>query len=188
MTNGSGTTGTDCTPAASGPNKGLNNATLWITGHASSLTTPTIFYTTCKVDFEGTHTTKLANNLAIFSTGGFVSNQLVTFDSTVSGTHRLMYWIVPYDAVASVPCASPGITTDQNFSTTTDVDMLVYSPCTINFANSSTHMGQIFGGSAVNINNKFTLDYTPLPVWGVDPNSLPTVNYNVDINYKREVQ
>ena len=64
----------------------------------------------------------------------------------------------------------------------------VYSPCKINFANSSTHMGQIFGGSDVAINNQFNLDYYPLPVWGVDPNSLPTVSYNVDINYKRETQ
>jgi len=66
--------------------------------------------------------------------------------------------------------------------------MLLYSPCNIAFSNNSTHIGQIYGGGDVAIDNKFTLEYQPLPVLGIDPSSQPALGYNPSIVYKRETR
>ena len=66
--------------------------------------------------------------------------------------------------------------------------MLVYSPCNISFSNNSDHIGQIYDGSAVAINNQFTMKYQPVPVWGIDPASLPLLSYKIDVVYKRETR
>jgi hypothetical protein len=147
----------------------------------------TLVRTTCAVNFSGDKTIKLSNDLAIFANGGFSANNQVGFASSVDNTVRSLYWVVPYDA-ATRPCTSPGITTDQQFSLTDDVMMLLYSPCNIAFSNNSTHIGQIYGGGDVAIDNKFTLEYQPLPVLGIDPSSQPALGYNPSIVYKRETR
>ena len=68
--------------------------------------------------------------------------------------------------------------------------MFLYSPCNISFSNQSTQIGQIYGGSNVTISNKFTLQFRPVPVYGVSF-STPVVStvvesFKVDIVYKRE--
>jgi Tfp pilus assembly protein PilX len=147
--------------------------------------TKTLVRTTCPVKFKSDHDIALFNDLAIFAYGGLSSSQQVSFVSS-NGTARNLHWVVPYDAVASRPCTSPGITTDNQFNFATEVNMLVYSPCNIAFSNNSDHLGQIFGGSAVSINNQFTMPFRPVPVWGIDPTSLPLLSYKIDIVYKRE--
>jgi hypothetical protein len=111
----------------------------------------------------------------------------VSFASN-SSTARVLHWVVPYDATASIPCASPGITTDQQFNFATTINMLVYSPCNISFSNNADHLGQVIGGSAVAINNQFSMQYRPVPVWGIDPTSLPLLSSKIDIVYKRETR
>src|SRR3954454_13798581 len=122
----------------------------------------TLVLTDCAVNFSKDHTIPLSNDLAIFAKGGFSSANQVSFDTSSTGTKRMLYWIVPYNAApgtypasnctatsngVSGTASSPSISTDNQFGVTTDVDMLVYSPCAVSFANNSTHMGQIFGGS-----------------------------------------
>jgi Tfp pilus assembly protein PilX len=146
----------------------------------------TLVETSCAVDFAGDHAVPLSNDLAIFAYGGLSSSQQVTFTSSDS-TVRNLHWVVPYDA-ATRPCVTPGITTDNQFNFSTTVNMLVYSPCNISFSNNSDHLGQIYGGSAVAIHNQFTMQYRPVPLWGIDPNSLPLLSYKIDIVYKRETR
>lgn len=150
-------------------------------------TTKTLVTTPCPVNFSKDKTIPLSSDLAIYSYGGFSSSQQVSFASSVSGSARNLYWVVPYDAAVSRPCTTPSITTDNLFNFTTDVNMLVYDPCSISFSNSSTHIGQIYGGSDVTINNKFAMQFQKVPVFGVDPSSTPLLSYKVDISYKREV-
>jgi hypothetical protein len=147
----------------------------------------TLVRTTCAVNFARDRDIPLSNDLAIFANGGFSSSQQVSFTSN-NGTARVLHWVVPYDAVASRPCASPGITTDNQFNFASEVNMLVYSPCNISFSNNSDHLGQVFGGSQVSINNQFQMQFRPVPVWGIDPTSLPLLSYKIDVVYKRETR
>lgn len=147
----------------------------------------TLVRTTCPVMFKSDSNIPMSNDLAIFSYGGISSNNQVSFASNNS-TPRVLHWVVPYDAATTLPCSSPGITTDQQFNFATTVNMLVYSPCDIAFSNNADHLGQVIGGSAVQINNQFSMQYRPVPVFGIDPTSLPLLSYKIDVVYKRETR
>ncbi|MEP6761426.1 MAG: hypothetical protein ABJA93_08685 [Sporichthyaceae bacterium] len=147
----------------------------------------TLVKTSCAVNFANDKAIPMSNDLAILADGGISSSQSVTFQSNNS-TVRVLHWVVPYEAATSLPCTNPGITTDQQFNFDTTVNMLIYSPCDISFSNNSDHLGQVYGGSAVAIHNQFSMQYRPVPVWGIDPSSLPLLSYKIDIVYKRETR
>ena len=177
----------NCTNPTSTSNAAVN----WLTDDANSMPGKTLLVTDCQINLRNTKTIKLNNDLAIFSYGGFNSTNQVGFDSTSSTVHNL-YWIVPNNVEGTETpvtrsCTSPGITTSNQFSLTDNIQMLLYSPCDINFANSSTHIGQLYSGSDTTINNRFRLQFRPLPVYGVTDVE-PTVvsSYNVDVVYERE--
>lgn len=149
---------------------------------------PTLVVTSCQVVLSNEKDIPLSNDLAIFAAGGFAASQQNTFLSNVPGQQRKMHWIVPYTSSITRPCASPSITTDQNFGTGEDVDMFLYSPCNISFSNNSSHIGQIYGGSDVTIKNQFDMEYRPVPVFGVDLSSMPPLSYTPSIVYKRETR
>jgi hypothetical protein len=146
----------------------------------------TLVKTSCAVNFSKDKDIPLSNDLAIFAYGGISSSQQVSFVSS-DATTRTLHWVVPYDA-ATRPCTTPGITTDNLFNFSTNVSMLVYTPCNVNFSNNSDHIGQIYGGGTVAIHNQFTMQFRPVPVWGIDPLSLPLLSYKIDIVYKRETR
>ncbi len=146
-----------------------------------------VVVTTCPISWSHNTTITLAKDLAIFSTGGFTTNNKVTFRSSVPGSRRRLYLIVPHDA-ATMPCNNPGITTSNNTSFT-DVEVFFYTPCTVNANNNnSATVGQIYSGSNVNIANLFTLSFVPLPVADTsgDGGGGP-IGYQVDTVYKREI-
>ena len=158
-----------------------------ITNTYARTNTPTLVRTTCAVNLSKTGTVGLQNDLAIFADGGFTTSQQVGFASSTPGTSHNLYWVQPYDAVPH-PCTSTGIATSQQFSLTSDVNMFVYTPCNIAFANNSRHTGQIYGGNNVQINNQFNLQFKEIGVVGIDPASQPTVGYNASVVYKRETR
>jgi hypothetical protein len=172
---------------------GLNAASKWFVDNAALLTSKTVLQTNCGIKLSGNHgkALKLSNDLLILAKGGFTTTNQTEFGSTVPGAARNLHWIVPYD-VATRPCSTPKITTSQQFSLTNDVRMFLYSPCDIDFANQSTQIGQIYGGSNVKISNKFTLQFRPVPVYGVSLGtttvSTDVESFKVDIVYKRETQ
>ncbi len=152
------------------------------------LTGKNLVRTSCSVQFRNTHDIKFAGDFALFASGsaGISTSNFVTFDST--GPVRNVYLVVPYDAAVR-PCTSPGITTDNNFGSTINVKLLVYSPCNVTYSNNGVpSTGQVYSGSTIAINNNFSLTFAQMPVFGIDPTSLPALSYTVDILYKREVQ
>ncbi|MDX6225540.1 MAG: hypothetical protein QOE64_1916 [Frankiales bacterium] len=151
----------------------------------SQASTPTLVSTTCQVTLGSDIVLK--NDLAIFTKGG-ISTGMISVSSSAIGTKHNLHFIVPYDTVASRPCTTPTIDTDKKFQFTDDVDLFIYSPCTIIYRNQSQHIGQIYGGSDVQIHNQFTMQFRPVPVLGVDPTSLPTVSYVPSIVFKRETR
>ena len=63
----------------------------------------TIIYTSCFLNWANNTSITFGRDVAIFSTGGFQTNNNFTMQSDVAGTERKLYWVVPYDAVASLP-------------------------------------------------------------------------------------
>ena len=151
---------------------------------APTLTEPTIVVSHCgtqKLMFQGLDL-NLKNNLVIFSDSGFVFSNTTRISSTDSG-RRNLYLIQPYDMMGS--CSGDGIALDNQVTVKPEVDVLLYSPCNIRKANNTTHYGQIYGGGQVTINNKLTMQYHPLPVFGVEASST-IESYSVEIDFKRE--
>jgi hypothetical protein len=171
----------DCTESG-----GLNSATRWLRDEAHLLTAKSVLLTDCAIKLSGEEI-KLKQDLAILAKGGFQSTNSTEFASTASGTPRHLHWVVPFDTVAR-PCTTPQISTSQQFRVTDDVRMFLYSPCDISFSNQSTQIGQIYGGGNVTVNNRFTLQFRPVPVFGVQLPVSSTVveSFKVDIVYKRE--
>ena len=156
----------------------------------ASLSAPgpdTIVVTNCALAWSGNTSISFGRNVAIFSFGGFSTSNNFTMQSSVPGTTRRLYWIVPYNAVGSVPCASPGITTG-NLTKFIDEEVFFYSPCNISAANQQATKGQVYGGSNVAIQNNFTLSYVPVPVTDIQNSTALPLGYNVDIVYKRETK
>jgi Tfp pilus assembly protein PilX len=138
------------------------------------------------VKFQGVNLT-LPDSLVIFSDAGFNFSGNTTIKSSTTD-HRYLYLIQPSDAhsVTTSPCTSDGISLDNQVTVEDTVDDLLYSPCSIRKANNSTQYGQIYAGGNVEIDNKLTMYYKPLPL----PDSLihghPIEYYSADILYKRE--
>ncbi len=147
--------------------------------------TSTLLRTHCPISL--TSDVVLSNDLAIFTYGGLTTGK-VQLSSSSSGTPRKVHFIVPYDATLLVPCTTPTLDTDKQFSTTSDIDLFLYSPCAITYRNSSTHTGQIYSGSSVTIQNQFTMQFRAVPIVGVDASSLSTLGYTPSIVYKRETR
>lgn len=161
---------------------GCTGAGEWIRQQALTLTGRTVVKTSCAIDFSGL-TLKLKNDLAIFASGGFKAEG--TSVESTDAVLKNMHWIVPANA-ATAPCATPGIVTNNQFQTSEKVSLLLYSPCSIYFENRSPHIGQVYSGTDVFIQNNFDLQYRPLPVFGVVNAGGDVRGYALDIIFKRE--
>jgi hypothetical protein len=146
-----------------------------------------VVYTNCPVNISS-QDLKLKNDLVIYANGGFSSANQVNVTSADGLPHRL-YLIVPYGVTCGAGTTPFGnITADNKFAVADNIDLMMYTPCNIDIDNHNDHFGQVFAGGTINIDNRFDMHFQPLPMFGVDPVSLPVMSYKVDIQYKREVQ
>jgi len=146
-----------------------------------------VVYTDCPVNING-QDLKLKNDLVIYATGGFAATNQVNVTSADGLPHKL-YMIVPYGITCGTGTSTYGdITADNKFAVADNVDLMMYTPCDIDIDNHNDHFGQVFAGGTINIDNHFDMHFQPLPMFGVDPTSLPVMSYKVDIQYKREVR
>ncbi|CAN5115750.1 hypothetical protein BH11ACT1_BH11ACT1_13710 [soil metagenome] len=169
-------------------NGSVDNVARWV--YENMATMPkTVIYANCPGNpfkVQRNHSTiALNSDLAIFDTGGFNISNNTTIKSSTS-THHLLYLIQPYDSVSVHPCTADGISLDNQVTIEDTIDELLYSPCSIRKANNSTHYGQIYGGGNVTIDNRLTMYYRPLPVFGLVVTGQPIKYYSADILYKRE--
>lgn len=169
-------------------NGSVDNVARWV--YENMATMPkTVIYANCPGNpfkVQSNHSTiALNNDLAIFDTGGFSFANNTTIKSSTS-THHLLYLIQPYNSVSTHPCTADGISLDNQVTIEDTIDDLLYSPCSIRKANNSTHYGQIYGGGNVTIDNRLTMYYRPLPVFGLVVSGQPVEYYSADILYKRE--
>jgi Tfp pilus assembly protein PilX len=178
--------GTDKT--ASSSNK---NPSTWLEAVLKSpggLGQKTLLWTSCAITLSGSGVLQLDKDLAVFAEGGFTTSGRVLFQTT--GVTQNLHWIVPFKSTGYPAGLSPGctrnITTDNQFGTSSQVIMLAYTPCNLTFSNNSRHVGQVYGGGTVTLENRFSLDYRPVPVYGTSFSSGAIRNFKVEILYKRE--
>lgn len=160
----------------------------YIDANAAGWTGKTLVYTPCLVNFSKTKDITFGGDFALFAYGGIITSNQVSFASSVAGSARQVQMIVPYEAVSIHPCNLfvPPMSTANNFSSTSDITLLWYSPCSIVYANNGGSYGAIYSGGTVSTSNQFSLTYRPIAVAGIDPATQPTLSYKVDIIYKRE--
>jgi len=161
----------------------------WIQAGASVWGTKTLVEVTptCTLAMDNSNNNwSLKSDLVVMARGGFKWNNATDF-TTAAGvtTTKNLYFIVPYSA-GTPSCSIPEMTAKNQTTTSALVSVMMYSPCNISIANNSTLNGQVYSGSVVDGQNSFDLQYKQLPVFGVDPNSLPTLSYRLDVLYKRE--
>lgn len=163
-----------------------NGPGAWLMSHSSTLTQPTILFTHCQVIIQrNNNVIKLGNNLAVMAAGGVSFRNSLTIKSTSATQQRNLYLIQPYNFVAT-PCTTDGITLDNQVTIEDSVYELIYTPCNVRKANNSTHYGQIYAGGVAQIDNRLTMYYQPLPIWGIDGHTNEVESYAVDLLYKRE--
>jgi hypothetical protein len=146
-----------------------------------------VIYTPCVVEFSKTNDIPVKNDLVIYAAGGFTTSNQVTFTSGDGQQHKI-YWIVPFGSTCRSTAPTGDITTDNNFTVKSKIDLMMYTPCNVRVSNNADHFGQVYGGGTVSLDNKFDMYFKPLPMLGVDLSSLPLASYDVDIIYKREVR
>ena len=178
----------------------VNDITNPSTGYAGR-TGKTLVVTPCNVAFQGQLNVTFKGDFALFASGGISSTQQVTFGASNPSTN--VYMIVPWTGTDSVTgqtytdyflnqvsCPAGNVNFGNNFSTTSKVNFLVYTPCDLNYANNNagTNPSQVYAGGTVTINNQYSMTYyaVPLPVGAIAKDSLPTLSYSVAILYKRE--
>lgn len=179
----------------SGPDQNYNgsvdNVARWVYEElaASRLTQKTVIYANCPTQpfkVQRNHSEiALNNDLAIFDTGGFNFSNNTTIKSSTT-TQHLLYLVQPYNSVSTHPCTADGISLDNQVTIEDTINELLYSPCSIRKANNSTHYGQIYGGGNVTVDNRLTMYYRPLPVFGLVATGQQVEHYAADILYKRE--
>jgi hypothetical protein len=130
----------------------------------SSATAPTLIVTSCALSWSNSTNISLAQNLAVYSTGGFSMRNSTTWQSTSSTAHNL-YLLVPSSVNGTATTCSggsPGISLANSTTFTSTVDVMLYTPCTVTISNGSTGYGQVYGGT-VDASNAYTAHYVPLP-------------------------
>lgn len=161
----------------------------------TQMTTPTLFYGTCSLNFSGNNKDlKLKTDVALFLTGGMnVANNFGLASSDTAQTRKL--FIISPAGTGAKPagwtpdsCSGGGL----NFGNQTDIDrsvnVFLYTCGGIQAANSSTFYGQLYG-KQVTVANSYTMTFVGLPPVGVDLGGAPALpGYRVEVVYKRETQ
>lgn len=135
----------------------------------SSASGPEVIMTTCALTFSSIYTLTLDHNAAIISTGGFTfaSGGIYTLTTSASTTTDL-YLLVPSSVngtAVSCSSGSPGITENSgDYSFSSKLDVLMYTPCTISVgASNDTMYGQMYAGTISLGSSNVSLEYEPLP-------------------------
>ena len=136
---------------------------------------------TCALSWKNSNLS-IGGNLAIITDGSFTLSQQNSWTG-VGGKYTL-FIIRPYQA--GLPCSPSPSPYDVNVSNNTsfnNLQVFVYSQCTINFGNNNAggFEGQIIGGQ-VNITNQMVVNFKPITVPGFNK-----IGYRSDVSYLREI-
>lgn len=125
----------------------------------SSAQAPTVVQTSCALDWANNTSITTAKNLVVFSTAGFTFQNNTEFSSANSSTQDL-YFVVP----TGTSCAGNNgdINLENNTSFSSNVNVMFFTPCTLDIQNNSTGYGQVYAGT-IEVQNNFSAHYVPMP-------------------------
>lgn len=130
---------------------------------------------------------KFGTNLALLAYGGISLGNNTEWCSTSSvtgacgtGSKQNVFLMSPYDGVAP-HCPIQNITI-SNQNKFTNVNLSVYSPCTVSVDNNNGFDGQVLGAQ-VTMTNAFKMTYWPILIPGT-----VIVGFKQDVAYIRETQ
>jgi hypothetical protein len=135
----------------------------------------------CALTLGANSTMTMAADAAIITDGSFATSNLTTIRSSVAGTARNLYLIVPRSSVTS--CTGSQNITMANNTNFVDVRVFVYTPCTATFNNNNLGLGGQIVGGTVNIQNQFAFTFRPMLI----PGAGAVTGFNSDIAYIREI-
>ena len=176
---------------------GVGSANAIITAQNNTGAVPVLLFANCSGTPLKVPSLSLAADLAVFSTGGFLTSNSTSWQSSSTANHEL-HLVVPWDwdgneTRSSCPSSgAPGISLGQHSDgtpgspNTGEVHAFLYTPGAIAINQHSTVYGQVYGCS-VSMGNNFHLYYRSTPVFGATGGG-GISSYNVDVAYKREVQ
>lgn len=133
----------------------------------------------CNISFGSTDAVNFQGNLAIVTNGSVTMGGNMTWTKTTSGVGNL-YFIDLYRSGLNCSTGSYNIT-DGNNITYANVNVFMYSPCTVNISNRNTFSGQVMS-TTVNVTNNETITFQPIVV----PGQGRITGFKQDIVYLRE--
>jgi hypothetical protein len=165
----------------------VTDPTAWLMANGPTMTSDTLLVTTNRMTMsQPVNNLALNRNVAILADGGFDIQKAKDILSTTSASRNL-YFIQPYDAVASHPCYSDyGVQISNLVTMDATINDLVYTPCNVYKANHGVHQGQVYGGGTVTLDNNTSLAFVLLPTGGDQYATLVIDSYSSNIVYTRE--
>lgn len=138
---------------------------------------------TCALSWGNNSTINLKGNMAIITDGSFSTVNQTNWNGV--GSKYTLFIIRPWvdPPLTCQPTPSPYDFSVSNNTSFNNLQVFVYSPCTINFGNNnaSGFEGQIIGGQ-VNITNQMVVNFKPITVPGFNK-----IGYRSDVSYLREI-
>ena len=137
---------------------------------------------TCALSWGNNSTVNLRGNMAIITDGSFTTQNRTEWNGV--GDKHTLFIIRPYQS--GLPCSPTPSPYDHSVSNNTsfnNLQVFVYSQCTINFGNNNSggFDGQIIGGQ-VNVTNQMVLNFKPITVPGFN-----RIGFRSDVSYLREI-
>jgi hypothetical protein len=140
----------------------------------------------CNLTFTNNVSISLPGSLAIITDGSITTANQITW--TATGADRQLFLASRYRTglTCSGGAYDVSTTNNTNFLNTFEtprLDVLLYSPCSVNIRNSNAFSGQV-AATTVNVQNQTTINYVPVAIPGVTP----VIGFTQEPQYLREVK
>jgi hypothetical protein len=140
----------------------------------------------CALVFDNLTSINLPGSLAIVTDGSISMQNRVTW--TATGNDRQLFLTSRYRTGLTCSTGSYDVSTSNNASflnvfETPRLDVLLYSPCTVNLQNSNAFSGQVIAPD-VDISNQTTINFVPVAIPGVTA----VIGFTQEPQYLREVK
>ena len=114
---------------------------------------------------------------------------ITTFESASSTTHQLFLIVPSVVGSTQTTCSNgqPGITIGSDTAFNSTVDVMDYTPCTIDISGNTTGSGQVYGGQTIDASQNFTATYYPLVVPGATGGGQVVGSTTMSVVYERQL-
>jgi Tfp pilus assembly protein PilX len=137
--------------------------------------------TPCTLTFSNNNTISVPGDLAVITDWGITMGNHTSWEGTSGSVKKLM--LLSTSGACGSGNSSKNISESNNTEYNSYINLMLYTPCQVSLQNSNGFKGQVLGGS-VDIQNQFTMYYTPVLVPGLGGT---ITGFTQDIAYVREI-